>query len=149
MKIKEAFTVIVCVVCVMTASAQKVEQFTIDGNTYYGTKAFPEEILGYYQYEKTKEPVVEINKDGSGLFQVHGVKAYPVEYWIQTDAKGVIQKRTSETNKNYQVVLILKYGSNGESGWKGDKVGKYDRIEVTVAFDQGYAIALGERFKKL
>lgn len=149
MKIKQVFTVIVCIVCAITASAQKVEQFTMDGNTYYGIKAFPEEILGYYKYEKTKEPIVEINKDGSGLFQIHDVKAYPVEYWIQTDAKGVIQKRTSENNKNYQVVLILKYGSNGESGWKGDKVGKYDRIEVTVAFDQGYAIVLGERFKKL
>lgn len=149
MKIKQVLITIACVFSVITATAQKVEQFTIDGNSYYGTKAFPEEILGYYQYEKTKEPIVEIKKDGSGLFQVHGVKAYPVEYWIQTDAKGVIQRRTSETNKNFQVVLILKYGSNGESGWKGENTGKYDRIEVTVAFDQGYAIALGERFKKL
>lgn len=149
MNLKQVLTVMACVVFYTTTFAQKVEQFTIDGTTYYGTKAFPEEILGYYQYEKVKEPVVEINKDGSGLFQVHGVKAYPVEYWIQTDAKGVIQKRTSETNKNYQVVLILKYGSNGESGWKGENTGKLDRIEVTLAFDQGYAIALGERFKKL
>jgi hypothetical protein len=131
-----------------TATAQ-VKQFTIDGNTYYGTKAIPDEITGLYKYEKTKEPIVEINKDGSGKFQVHDVPAYPVEYWIQTDEKGKIQMRKSETNKNYQVVLILLYGSNGQSGWKGANAGKHDRIEVTVAYDQGYAIALGERFKAL
>ncbi|PZR15104.1 MAG: hypothetical protein DI539_18430 [Flavobacterium psychrophilum] len=142
-----AFTV--GIIFVLTATAQKAEQFVFDGNTYYGTKAIPDEITGLYKYEKTKEPIVEINKDSSGKFQLHGVPEYPVEYWIQTDEKGVIHMRKSEVNKNYQVVLILKYGSNGQAGWKGEKAGQYDRIEVTVAYDQGYAIALGERFKKL
>ncbi|WDF46084.1 hypothetical protein PQ459_14385 [Chryseobacterium sp. KACC 21268] len=129
-------------------SAQ-VEKFTVANHIYYGTKAIPAEITGKYLYEKTKEPIVEINADGTGYFQVHDVKAYPVEYWIETDAEGNIQKRKSETNSNYQVVLILKYGSNGESGWKGANTGKYDRIDVTMAFDQGYAIVVGERFRKL
>lgn len=127
----------------------QTEQFTIDGNTYFGTKAIPDEITGKYFYEKNKEPIVEIHKEGTGIFQVHDVKAYPVEYWIETDSSGTIQKRKSASNSNYQVVLILKYGSNGESGWKGANAGKYDRIEVTMAFDQGYAIVMGERFRKL
>ncbi|WP_199121380.1 hypothetical protein [Pedobacter sp. ASV28] len=130
-------------------AAQKVEKFTVEGNTYYGIKAIPPEIVGLYKYEKVKEPIVEINKDGSGYFQVHDVKAYPVEYWIETDAQGKINKRKSEVNSNYQVVLILKYGSNGETGWKGNKAGTFDRIEVTMAYDMGYAIILGERFRKL
>lgn len=127
----------------------QTEQFTIDGNTYYGTKEIPDEITGKYFYEKSKEPIVEIQKDGTGLFQVHDVTAYPVEYWIETDSSGIIQKRKSETNSNYQVVLILKYGNNGETGWKGANAGKYDRIDVTMAFDSGYAIIMGERFRKL
>lgn len=143
------FIFTVCIAFVATAAAQKVERFTVDGNTYYGTKAIPDEIIGFYQYEKTKQPIVEVKKDGMGQFQVHDVPAYPAEFWIQTDEKGKIQMRKSETNKNYQVVLIFKYGSNGESGWKGEKAGKYDRIEATVAYDQGYVIILGERFKKL
>jgi hypothetical protein len=150
MKTRQLLVILtVCIAFVTTAAAQKVEKFTIDGNTYYGTKAIPEEIKGDYKYEKTKQPIVQINKDCTGQFQVHDVPAYPAEFWVQTDEKGAVQMRKSETNKNYQVVLILKYGSNGESGWKGDKAGKYDRIEATVAYDQGYAIILGERFKKL
>ena len=132
-----------------SATAQEVEKFTINENTYYGSKAIPEEITGLYKYEKVKEPIVEINKDGTGYFQVHDVKKYPVEYWIETDEKGSIHKRKSEVNSNYQVVLILKYGSNGESGWRGANAGTYDRIEVTMAFTEGYAIVLGERFRKL
>lgn len=149
MKLKLLLAAVAFIGFNLTAAAQKVEQFTIDGNTYYGTKAIPKEITGFYQYEKTKEPIVDIKEDGTGLFQVHDVKAYPVEYWIETDAKGVVQKLTSETTKNYQVVLILKYGSNGEPGWRGANEGQYDRIDVTMAFDLGYAIVLGERFRKL
>ncbi|MCD0489918.1 hypothetical protein LPB86_16875 [Pedobacter sp. MC2016-14] len=137
------------VVFTVNAVAQKVEKFTVAGNTYFGNKAIPPEITGKYWYEKSKEPIVEINKDGSGFFQVHDVKAYPVEYWIETDATGKILKKKSNTNANYQVVLILKYGSNGETGWKGSKTGTFDRIEVTMAYDMGYAIILGERFRKL
>jgi hypothetical protein len=77
------------------------------------------------------------------------VPKYPVEYWIETDAKGNIYKRKSEVNNNYQYVLILKYGSNGESGWRGANAGTYDRIEVSMAFTLGYAIILGERFRAL
>jgi len=131
------------------ATAQTVEKFTINNNTYYGTKAIPKEITGLYKYEKVKEPIVEINEDGTGYFQVHDVPKYPVEYWIETDEKGEIHKRKSEVNSNYQIVLILKYGSNGQSGWRGDKAGTYGRIEITMAFTEGYAIILGERFRKL
>lgn len=146
-------TLLVCVIMTLglfvSARAQEVKKFTIDENTYYGTKAIPEEITGLYQYQKVKEPIVEINKDGTGYFQVHDVTKYPVEYWIETDEKGSMHKRKSEVNDNYQVVLILKYGSNGESGWRGANAGTYNRIEVTMAFTEGYAIILGERFRKL
>lgn len=146
---KSLCTALLLMVATGFLSAQKAEQFTVAGSQYYGTKAIPEEITGKYWYEKDKEPIVEIGKDGTGYFQLHDVKAYPVEYWIETDADGKIQMRKSETNSNYQVVLILKYGSNGESGWRGNKTGTYDRIDVTMAFDQGYAIVMGERFRKL
>ncbi|RZJ55440.1 MAG: hypothetical protein EOO45_29375 [Flavobacterium sp.] len=131
------------------AFAQEVKTFTIDGKTYYGTKAIPQEITGVYQYEKTKEPIVDIRQDGSGFFQTHDVPKYPVEYWIETDARGIVQKKKSETNSNYQVVLILLYGDNGEAGWKGANKGKYDRIDVVMAFDRGYGIVMGERYRKL
>lgn len=72
--------------------SQSIEEFIIEGDTFYGTKAIPAEITGFYHYEKTKEPIVEIKSDGTGLFQVHDVKAYPVEYWVETDENGVIQK---------------------------------------------------------
>ena len=145
---KSYITVVLFTAITNFLSAQ-VQQFSIADKTYYGTKAIPAEVTGKYWYEKDKEPIVDIQSDGTGYFQVHDVKAYPVEYWIETDASGNIQKRKSETNSNYQVVLILKYGSNGESGWQGANAGKYDRIDVTMAFDQGYAIVMGERFRKL
>lgn len=139
---RSSVTLFIFMIFTSFLSAQ-VEKFTIAYNTYYCTKAIPEEITGKYWYEKSKEPIVEINGDGTDYFQVHDVKAYPVEYWIETDASGNIQKRRSDTNSNYQVVLIIKYRSNGESGWKGANAEKYDRIDVTMAFDQGYVTVMG------
>jgi hypothetical protein len=152
-KLQKMKQILICVIAtigfISTATAQQVEKFTINENVYYGTKAIPEEITGLYKYEKIKEPIVEINKDGTGYFQVHDVPKYPVVYWIETDEKGTILKRQNNGNSTYQVVLILKYGNNGESGWRAEKTGTYDRIDVTMAFNEGYAIILGERFRKL
>ncbi|AWH85778.1 hypothetical protein HYN59_11950 [Flavobacterium album] len=130
------------------AQTKDVKQFVIDGATFYGTKAIPDELLGFYQYEKTKAPIVDVKREGQGKFQPHDVPAYPTEFWVQTDAKGNIEKTTG-VNGNYMVILIVLYGDNGESGWKGDKKGRYDRMQAVVAYDQGYAIILGERFKPL
>jgi len=124
------------------AMGQNVEKFTVKENTYYGTKAIPEEITGLYKYEKDKEPIVDLKLGGTGYFQMHGVKPYPIEYWIETDVNGKIQKRTSEINSNYIVVLIVKYGSNGESGPFGSRAGTYNRIDVAMSFDTGFAIVL-------
>ena len=143
------FTAMIMVFFSFQSFCQTVEKFTVDNQVVYGTKALPQDIIGYYQYEKTKEPIVDIRKDGTGLFQVHDVKAYPVEFWIETDEKGIIKKQTSTENSNYKVVLIVKYGSNGETGWRGANAGTYTRIDVGVAYNLGYAIVLGERFKKL
>lgn len=143
------FSTLLIVLCYLQGLGQTVEKFTVDNQIVYGTKALPQDIIGYYQYEKNKEPIVDIRKDGTGLFQVHDVKAYPVEFWIETDEKGIIKKQTSTENSNYKVVLIVKYGSNGETGWRGANAGTYTRIDVGVAYNLGYAIVLGERFKKL
>ena len=106
MKFKKVALIFIAITSLVSIStAQKVEQFTVDGKTYFGTKAIPKDVIGEYKYEKTKEPIVIVREDGTGVFQVHDVKAYPVEYWIETDEKGVVQKRTAESSNNYQVVL--------------------------------------------
>ena len=143
MNLRKLFmSVITIIALAVTATAQNVEKFTIKENTYYGTKAIPEEITGIYKYEKDKEPIVEIKNNGTGYCQMHGDNPYSVEYWIETDEKGTIQKRTSEINSNYIVVLIVKYGSNGESGPFGSRAGTYNRIDVAMSFDTGFAIVL-------
>ena len=133
----------------ITARAQEVQKFEIKGNTHYGTKAIPEEILGLYKYEKDLEPIVEVNKDGTGFFQFHGTTKYPVEFWIETDENGNLIKYENEENSNYRTFLILKYGSNGEPVQGVDIVGTYDRIRLSMSYSLGYAIILGERFRKL
>lgn len=146
---KSLLTLLAFIFISFTASAQ-VQKFTIDGKTYYGTKKIPDEIKGKYLYESKKAPIVNVQTgEMAGQFQPHDVPEYPASFWVQTDEKGNVQMVKSDVNKNYQVVLILEYGDNGHSGWKGDKKETFDRIEATVDYTRNVVVILGERFKPI
>src|SRR5690606_12432428 len=90
---KQMIVLMFIAICSLNVFAQnKVETFNINGKEHYGIKTIPKELVGLYKYEKTQEPIVEINANGTGKFQVHGVTAYPTEFWIETDKSGNIQK---------------------------------------------------------
>lgn len=50
---RSSVTLFIFMIFTSLLSAQ-VEKFTVADNTYYGTKAIPEEITGKYWYEKSK-----------------------------------------------------------------------------------------------
>ncbi|PYS86602.1 MAG: hypothetical protein DMF62_15275, partial [Acidobacteria bacterium] len=49
----------------------KIETINLKGRDYTVSKDLPAEILGVYEYEDKVEPIVEIRKDGTGVFQPH------------------------------------------------------------------------------
>lgn len=135
--------------------AQNIETFTNvqdSSNEHFGTKEIPadilQKILGYYKYYDSNngEPYSELKENNKGFFQMHGTPAYPIEYWLEVNQKGEPLMRKGEDNPNFQIVLILKYGANIESGggwWNG----KYDRIPVTFDIENNKVNIFSERYK--
>lgn len=137
-----------CLLAVCTAGAQaagKVETINLHGTDYTVSATLPEEILGTYRYEGAGEPIVEIRKDGTGLFQPHGTPAIPIRIWIDVDADGV-PRREVGTEQRYRYTLLIQYGEGGNGNYPP---GDYSLLDVTMLKDEGIATVLGERIRTL
>jgi hypothetical protein len=116
----------------------------LQGKTYTVSKEFPAEILGRYLYEGKGEPIVVLEKDGTGLFQRHMVPAEKIEFWIDCDENGVVRKnfRSKQEEAEGRFGYTLLYLVT-----EGERKGKYDLMEVRVLTDLKKLSILGERYK--
>lgn len=130
----------------LTAHANgKVETINLQGDDYTVSTQLPDEVLGRYEYEGNGEPIVEINADGTGLFQPHGMPAIPIKVWVDVDGNGM-PRREVGTEQRYRYTLLIQYGEGGDGNYPA---GKYDLLGVTMLKDEGKAIILGERIRQL
>jgi hypothetical protein len=129
----------------LVASANDVEAIELKGDTYTVSRALPSEIIGTYHYEGKGDPIVQINADGTGLFQPHGMPAIPIQIWIDTDDSGEPRRQVG-TELRYRYTLLIQYGAGGGGNYPA---GSYDLMGVTMLKDQGIAIVLGERTRQL
>lgn len=128
-----------------------IEKITLDGTIYTVTIKTPTDmkvVFGTYIYEwgnETEKPIVQLNENGTGLFQPHMVNPIPIKFWFDCDENGVIRKQEG-VNGRYSVTLLVLYG---ESSNRNYATGKYDLMGVSVVTDENYAVIYGERYKKL
>ncbi len=130
---------------VQSDAQSEVEKIELMGKTYTVSKNFPQEILGLYKYEGKGDPIVQLEKNGEGLFQPHMLNPIKIKFWIDCDENGIIRKQQGIEGR-YQYTLLIQYldGNNGNY-----PVGKYDLMGVTVLKDLGRAVIYGERYKPL
>jgi len=127
------------------ANAQQTETVNLKGRDYTVSRTLPGEILGRYLYEGKGEPVVEIRADGTGVFQPHGMPAIPIRIWIDVDENGA-PRREVGSELRYRYTLLVQYGDGGDGNYPP---GGYDLLDVTMLKDEGIALVLGERIRKL
>ena len=123
----------------------EVEKIELMGKTYTVSKNFPQEILGLYKYEGKGDPIVQLEKNGEGLFQPHMLNPIKIKFWIDCDENGIIRKQEGIEGR-YQYTLLIQY-LDGENG--NYPAGKYDLMGVTVLKDLGRSVIYGERYKPL
>lgn len=127
------------------SQAADVEQIELQGDTYTVSKTLPDEIIGTYEYEGKGEPIVQINADGTGLFQPHQRPPIPIKLWIDVEPDGT-PRREVGNEQRYRYTLLIQYGPGGGDNYPE---GKYDLLSVTMLKDRGQAIILGERIRHL
>jgi hypothetical protein len=148
---KIIFLLLFCYTAFLAKAQPAVEKIELKGTTYTVTKKIPEDlkfITGLYTYEwgkETEEPIVQLNEDGTGLFQQHQVAAIPIKFWLDCDKQGNIRKQQGY-NGRYQVTLLIQYGNSPNGNYPTNG---YDLMGVMVVPDENYIVIYGERYKKI
>lgn len=142
---KELLLVLLLLAAPLAGAAGDVEVINLKGDDYTVSKSLPDEIVGLYEYEGKGEPIVQINADGTGLFQPHGVPPIKIEIWIAVDQDGTPMRQLG-TELRYRYTLLIQYGPGGGGNYPQ---GEYDLMGVTMLKDEGIASIFGERTRRL
>lgn len=127
----------------------QVEKIELKGDTYTVCQCFPAEILGLYQYEGEKPPIVQLDAGGKGKFQKHGVSEQEIEFWIDCDENGVVRKK-DYGNGVVQYTLLVRYLTNATASFHvTEDAGQYDLFPVIVSPVVNRVVILNERWKPL
>ncbi len=127
---------------------KNVTKVEIKNETYYLTKEIPGyNIIGEYTYEeKGIEPIVKLNADGTGLFQLHGMGQTPMDWGIECEMNGTPKKQEGSFGAVYILWYQLKEKHKGKTRDMGE-IGAWDAVQFSVRFNDRKLSILGERTK--
>jgi hypothetical protein len=127
---------------------KNVTKVEIKNETYYLTKEISGyNIIGDYTYEdKGGEPIVKLNADGTGLFQLHGMGKTPMEWGIECEMNGIPKKQEGSFGAVYLLWYQIKERHKGKTRDMGE-VDAWDAVQFSVRFNDRKLLILGERVK--
>ncbi len=89
MKLRMLLFNLLCLFVTGSFAQANVTKVTVKDEVYYITTKMEYPITGLYKYENKGAPIVQLNEDGTGIFQLHGMPQKEMKWGIESDAKGV------------------------------------------------------------
>lgn len=123
-----------------------VTKVTVKDEVYYLTKNIGYNITGIYKYESKGEPIVQLNKDGTGLFQLHDMSQTKMVWGIECDAKGAPKELKTDWGFAYRLWYQIKEKHKGKS-WESGVIDEWDIVQFSIHTDENNIYILGERIK--
>lgn len=133
MKLNPLLIIALCLFVTGSFAQTAVTKVTVKDETYYITTKSDYPITGLYKYESKKDPIVQLNEDGTGIFQLHGMPQNEMKWGIECDSKGVPKE------------LKVVWGSVYRLWYQ--VAGVWDIIQLSVHTDEKKIYILGERIK--
>ena len=127
---------------------KNVTKIDLKGESYYLTKDIGYNIVGEYLYESKKEPIVQLNQDGTGLFQLHGMSKTRMIWGIECNMDGTPKKIATSWGFAYNLWYQIKEKHKGKT-WESGEIDVWDIVQFSVHTDEKYLSILGERNKSL
>ena len=118
----------------------------IKNETYYLTKEIGYPITGEYLFESKKDPIVQLNADGTGLFQLHEMSRTPMVWGIECEIDGTPKKIKAAWGFMYNLWYQIKAKHKGAS-WESGEIDAWDVVSFSVHEDENKIYILGERIK--
>lgn len=125
---------------------KNVQEVKIKNETYYLTKEIGYPITGQYLFDSKKDPIVQLNPDGTGLFQLHEMSRTPMVWGIECEMNGTPKKIKTDWGFMYNLWYQIKAKHQGAS-WESGEIDAWDVVSFSVHTDESKIYILGERIK--
>ena len=125
---------------------KNVQEVKIKNETYYLTKEIGYPITGEYLFESKKDPIVQLNPDGTGLFQLHEMSRTSMVWGIECERNGTPKKIKTDWGFMYNLWYQIKAKHQGAS-WESGEIDAWDVVSFSVHTDESKIYILGERIK--
>lgn len=123
-----------------------VQEVKIKTEIYFLTKEIGYPITGDYLFESKGDPTVQLNGDGTGLFQLHQMSRTPMAWGIECEMDGTPKKIVAPWGFMYNLWYQIKEKHKGAS-WESGEIDAWDVVSFSVHTDENKIYILGERIK--
>lgn len=113
----------------------KVDQIEVKNKTHFITTIIGYPIAGTYLFENKKEPIIQLNENGTGIFQLHDKPQTSMTWGIECSNIGIPQL----TEGFNSAVYSLWYKNDTEENW--------NEVQYSIHFNKMKMFILGERVR--
>ncbi len=146
MKLRNLLFIALCLFTTGVCAQSAVTKVTVKDEVYYITTKMDYPVTGLYKYESKGEPIVQLNEDGTGLFQLHQMSQTKMVWGVECDAKGVPKEQKVSWGSAYRLWYQIKEKHKGKT-WETGVIDEWDIIQLSVHTDEKKIYILGERVK--
>jgi hypothetical protein len=124
-------------ILIINNSYAQVETIKITNKSraYYITTSIGYPILGTYLFEGKSEPIVQLNTNGTGVFQAQDLTKKNINWGIECTEKGIPIFKEGFNSATYS----LWYKSNDDEDWI--------LVQFSIHYSKKKMFILGERIK--
>ncbi|KVV14058.1 hypothetical protein ACRASX_00615 [Flavobacterium sp. TMP13] len=135
MTLRKLLFSLLILVATSTFAQIKVDQIEVNNKTRFITTVIGYPISGTYLFNNKKEPVIQLNENGSGIFQLHDKPQTAMTWGIECSNIGI----PHITEGFNSAVYPLWYKNDGEDNW--------NEVQYSIHFSKMKMFILGERVK--
>lgn len=125
-----------------TYAQNKVEQITAKDGLHYITSNIDYPITGTYLFEGKTEPIVQLNLDGTGIFQLNDLSKTTMIWGIECDKIG-----EPKFHKGFNYAVYTLWYKNNEVNSETNAENNWINVHFSIHFEKKKMYILGERSK--
>jgi hypothetical protein len=138
----ENYFLILLTLFVTTTQAQKIEKITSKDGIHYITTNVDYPITGTYLSEGGTEPIVQLNPDGTGIFQLDDLSKTTMVWGMECFEDG-----TPKYQKGFNYAVYSLWYKNKEVNSEINAKEEWTYAHFSIHFEKNKMFILGERSK--
>jgi hypothetical protein len=131
------FLTIAVLLFVAKSYSQKVEKITANDGIHYITTTIDYPVTGTYLFEGQTAPIVQLNIDGTGIFQLHDLTKKNMNWGLECFENG-----TPKYQKGFNYAVYSLWYQN-----KAENDAKWTYAHFSIHFEKKKMFISGERSK--